>query len=337
MNFKLLILEIFFSTIVSYLFTKALIQYSITHSLLDATNERSSHLNPTPRVGGISFVALITFTLICSYTFKLYDINNNIYFVLLAPPLFIAFVSAFDDVKGGISRRARLASHFLAVSLAFYLLKIFTGSMVPMAFSFILFIGTLWIINLYNFMDGIDGIAASEAIFVILASSGFALFNNHIDWAFIQITLVGPILGFLFLNWRPAKIFMGDIGSTYLGMLLPCILIVSVLMHTLTFWSCVILLGTFLTDASWTLLYRFSTSQKWYHPHRSHLYQILSRKVNSHAKVSLYNLAVNICWLLPLSYLANTMPDYGHNFTIIALIPLLVTCIMAKAGHKSSN
>ena len=94
-----------------------------------------------------------------------------------------------------------------------------------LVFSYV--VTVLWIltvINAFNFMDGIDGIATSEAIFFISVSIGFSFQHQQNDWALLQITLLGPLLGFLVLNWPPAKIFMGDIGSTYLGMLLPCIL-----------------------------------------------------------------------------------------------------------------
>ncbi len=130
---------------------------------------------------------------------------------------------------------------------------------------------------------------------------------------------------------------MGDIGSTYLGTLLPAILLLSLIMNTLTIWGCIILLGTFLADASWTLFYRLVSGQKWYHPHRSHTYQILSRKMNSHATISLSNFAVNMCWLLPLSYAANKLPQYGYIFAVIALLPMILLCMITGAGKLSSN
>lgn len=312
MNLALLILEIILSTIAGYQFTKVLIQYSFKYSLLDTTNERSSHKIPTPRIGGISFVTLISLILVISYKFELYNLNANIYFALLVPPLLVASIGIIDDVKKGVPRLVRLLWQFIAVGLVFYILKIHNNDLFTIALVLIVFFGALWTINLYNFMDGIDGIATSEAIFFISVSIGFSLQHHQNDWAFLQITILGPLFGFLFLNWQPAKIFMGDIGSTYLGMLLPCILITGILMHIFTLWSGIILLGTFLTDASWTLFYRLVTKQKWYSPHRSHFYQILSRKMNSHAKVSMYNMGINICWLLPLSYLANTIPKIGR-------------------------
>lgn len=339
MTNALLALEILLSAIAGYAVTRLLIYYSIKHSLIDIANSRSSHKTPTPRIGGISFTLLISLTLILSHIFKLYEISDNLYLTLLVPPLMVAFVSLVDDMKGGISRRLRLIFHALAVAMIIYLLQPppQINAIVMAAFLLVIALAIVWIINLYNFMDGIDGIAASEAIFIIAASAGFALLANQHDWAYLQVTLLGPLVGFLLLNWQPAKTFMGDIGSTYLGALLSCILAISLLMGTLNLWSALIIGGTFLVDASWTLFYRLITGQKWYHPHRSHCYQIASRKMDSHAKTSLWNIALNIGWLWPLSYCANTYSSKGIIFTGIALLPLLIICIINKAGAQSSN
>lgn len=338
MNYSQLFLETIFFAITGYLLCKFLIRYSIKHSLVDLANSRSSHKVPTPRIGGISFAVLISIILLTSYGFTLYELEDNIYLALLIPSMFVALVSLADDIKGGISRWIRLLCHLLAMAIASYL--ILMPPTIETATLCLLMIMTFcgaWFINLYNFMDGIDGIAASEAIFIIAASSGFALLNNHNHWAYLQISLLGPLFGFLLLNWQPAKIFMGDIGSTFLGALLGCILAISVSMGSMPIWSGIILAGTFLSDATWTLGYRVITGQKWYHPHRSHNYQILSRKMNSHAKTSLAYLAVNIGWLWPLAYCACILPDYGKIFAVIALLPLLIVCMINGAGKLSSN
>jgi Fuc2NAc and GlcNAc transferase len=130
---------------------------------------------------------------------------------------------------------------------------------------------------------------------------------------------------------------MGDAGSTYLGMLIPLILLFNIANGIMNIWCAIILTGTFLVDATWTLIFRFLSGQQWYAPHRSHIYQIMSRKLKSHAKVSALNFCVNLCWLLPLGLLAKSMPNYGQFFTIIALFPLALLGMLSKAGQAESN
>jgi Fuc2NAc and GlcNAc transferase len=130
---------------------------------------------------------------------------------------------------------------------------------------------------------------------------------------------------------------MGDIGSTYLGLLIASVLLLSIQQGQINYWAAIILTGTFVMDASWTLGYRIVTRQAWYSPHRSHLYQILARKLESHQSVNLINLGINFFWLLPLGYLANSLPQFGYLFTLAALLPLLLACGWAKAGKAESN
>src|SRR5437016_6310511 len=144
MNLTYLILEVVCSTIAGYLFAKILIHYSIKHSLLDEANARSSHKHPTPRIGGISFVVLVSSILIGSYILKLYNFDLNVYLILLVPPLFVAAISIVDDIKGGISRLKRLLCHFIAIGVALYLLKMPSDNLLQIALILALFFGAVW-------------------------------------------------------------------------------------------------------------------------------------------------------------------------------------------------
>jgi len=144
----------------------------------------------------------------------------------------------------------------------------------------------------------------------------------------------------MLLNWPPAKIFMGDVGSVYLafmllsfGLLSIRTVMVSVPMG-LSMWA--ILGATFATDATITLITRILTSEKWHLAHRSHLYQRLSRKLGSHRPVTLIYLAVNLFWLLPLAYLCTRNPQWSVALAVVAYLPLIAVAIRYGAGSPDA-
>jgi Fuc2NAc and GlcNAc transferase len=324
-----------FSALISYLICRSLIKISHRHLLLDQVSVRSSHKSPTPRIGGLSFVFVNSSFLICIIIFQHQE--NFIYWLLLAAPVLVAAISIADDLTNKVSRKIRLISHFLAAATTLILISIYMEKILSLFLYITLFIGITWFINLFNFMDGIDGIAITEALFIILATIVIAFSQAHETWSTLLLCLSGPLLGFIIINWQPARIFMGDVGSTYLGALIPVILLINIADGIMNFWCAIILTGTFLVDATWTLLYRLLSGQSWYSPHRSHCYQILSRKLQSHAKVNILNMYVNLFWLLPLGFIANLQSGYGQFLTIIALFPLLLLCMLSKAGKAQSN
>lgn len=323
------------SALTSYLICRSLITISHRHLLLDQVNARSSHKSPTPRIGGLSFVFVNSSLLICLIIFQ--QPENFIYWSLLAAPILVATISIVEDLTNKVSRKIRLFGHFLATAITLILINIYMEKALSLFLYITLFIGITWFINLFNFMDGIDGIAVTEALFIIFATIAIAFSQSHETWSILLLCLSGPLLGFIIINWQPARIFMGDIGSTYLGALIPAILLINIADGIMNIWCAIILTGTFLMDATWTLLYRIISRQPWYLPHRSHTYQILSRKLHSHAKVNILNIFVNLFWLLPLGYIANMQPDYGQFLTIVALFPLILLGMLLKAGQAHSN
>jgi Fuc2NAc and GlcNAc transferase len=324
-------------TLTSYLTCKYLVYFSYKHSILDETTQRSSHSRPTPRIGGISFTLLILLTINIFFYFESIELSKHYYLALVIPTFLVAIVSVVDDLRKGISRTVRLSIHLIASVLALALVGLVPTTAYTLIIFCISFIAIAWFINLFNFMDGIDGIAATEAIFILSTLAGYSFFANDLQWGAFQLMILAPILGFAIINWQPAKIFMGDVGSTFLGVLIPILLLISIQKDLLTIWSAIILTSTFLADASWTLLVRFTTGQKWREPHRSHLYQILSRKHGSHWKVCVWNLSINLIWVLPVSVAATILPGLGQLFTLLALLPILILCIMHRSGQPNSN
>ena len=193
--------------------------------------------------------------------------------------------------------------------------------------------GIAWSINLFNFMDGIDGIAGAEAVFVSFAAGAI------IFWMGGDMGLVGALaclgmaaLGFLVWNWPPAKIFMGDIGSGFLGFMLAALGILASHHLTISIQVWPILGGVFLVDASVTLIRRIGRRDKWHQAHRTHAYQQLTQVWNGHLPVTLFVCAVNICWLLPWACYAASHPTFATRCCAIALSPLVLGALWAGAG-----
>jgi Fuc2NAc and GlcNAc transferase len=333
-----LILFIFsFLLLTGFFFTKLLIIYSHKYQILDVANQRSSHTIATPRIGGLSFVLIICFGCIALCFFTESGERNAIAFGILLPCLLVALVGLVDDLRG-FSQIQRFILYLCASLLAVTQLNLITNSFwLHISITLLSTLTFAWLINLFNFMDGIDGIAASQAIFVLAALAYFNFANGNDLIALGLACCITPILGFLLLNWQPAKIFMGDAGSTFLGCLLGCMIVATINLKAITPYCAIILFGSFIVDASWTLGFRLITGQKWYAAHRSHLYQILSRRFRSHQTVVLLYAAVNLCWLMPLSIVTFKYTNYAPGIVIIALLPLLIICFILNAGKSSQN
>jgi len=195
-----------------------------------------------------------------------------------------------------------------------------------------------WLLNLFNFMDGTDGIAASEAIFVCVAG---AILNYHVlsdsNFSAAAIILASCTFGFLLYNWSPAKIFMGDVGSGYLGMVIGGLSLMAAKQQHELLWVWIILLAVFVSDATVTLIRRLLRKQKPHVAHRSHAYQHLAIQFNSHATISLVVLAINVVWLLPIAFLVANKQLAGTTGVFIAYIPLLIAALILNAGKDSAT
>jgi Fuc2NAc and GlcNAc transferase len=195
-----------------------------------------------------------------------------------------------------------------------------------------------WLLNLYNFMDGIDGLAAVEAIFVAGGAILLLWINDTgiviINWLAI---IIAGVAGFLVWNWPPARIFMGDVGSGFLGFFLGVVAIITAQSGDLSIWSWIILLGVFIVDATVTLLRRILRKERWYEAHRSHAYQRLARYYNSHKIVTIGVLVINLLWLLPLAWIADKWRDLGGPIVIIAFIPLIIGTLFPYVSKSKST
>lgn len=334
----------------TYALTRSYIRYALNRGVIDTPNARSSHTIPTPRGGGMSIV--VTVTILCGagiwlinargpdHSYWLGSIPPSSLAALLAGGLLVAAVGFIDDVRS-LSSKIRFGTHFIASLVALTLITPlptlpFPGANPALEGVWLLAaaLGLTWLINLYNFMDGIDGIAATEGVTVLLGAvvAGSLASPHHIfPWAPL-ILLCAPLLGFLLLNWSPARVFMGDGCSGFLGITLGLLAVIYAANTSLNLWSWAILLGVFIADACWTLITRMVTGQAWHQPHRSHCYQILSRKWQSHSKISLGTGGINLLWLTPWALVASFYPSYGWLCLLLSYAPLLMLCRTTGAG-----
>jgi Fuc2NAc and GlcNAc transferase len=195
-----------------------------------------------------------------------------------------------------------------------------------------------WMLNLYNFMDGINGLASIEAITFSFGSCVLLIYTvpGAIETSqFAILMLLGcAALGFIFWNFPKAKIFMGDAGSGFLGIIVGLIVLHVATLKSVLFMAEICLLGIFIVDATVTLLRRLIAGKKVYEAHASHTYQILARKYGSHKPVTLGALFINIVWLTPLSLLIANGVVTGVVGVFIAWLPLLVLAFFCGAGVK---
>jgi len=192
----------------------------------------------------------------------------------------------------------------------------------------------VWLLNLYNFMDGIDGIASIEAICICLGGSLLYWLTGHAQEAVLPMLLAATVAGFLVWNFPPARIFMGDAGSGFLGIVLGLLALMAGWINPLLFWGWLILLGVFVVDATFTLARRLLRGDKVYQAHRSHAYQYASRRYAGHRPVSLAVAAINLGWLLPVASAVVLLKLDGALGTMVAYAPLVVLALIYQAGKK---
>jgi Fuc2NAc and GlcNAc transferase len=266
------------------LLTVWFIKKRFSKQLLDIPNDRSSHTQPTPRGGGLGFI--IAFA--CTIPFVLTSSALLPLYVTLTPLVVIGLI----DDKQGVSSKVRYFVQFLTASIAIGFLGAFAqpwltslgllGQIIAIALTLI---GFTAIINFYNFMDGIDGLVAGCSFVQI----SFLALYLHQPYLWL---LSAAILGFLYWNWSPAKIFMGDSGSTFLGAIIAMSLIA--VKDPITAWSALAITLPLITDAIYTLGRRLLKHENIFEAHRSHLYQRLQQTKLSHAIVSSLYIATNI-------------------------------------------
>jgi len=339
------LLQFFLVFVLSVVLTGLIRNYALSRKVLDIPNQRSSHSSPTPRGGGLAIV--LSFTAGVALLAGRQAISAQTVWILAAC-LPVAAIGFFDD-HNHIPARWRFLIHAVSALTALYLMHGMPLLWIPAPLdgwlhrlwmdwhwlgypmgAFLL----VWFLNLFNFMDGTDGIAASEALFVSAALAGYSYFPDP-GLAATALSLSAAALGFLCWNWPKAKIFMGDVGSGFLGLLLGLLILCAARQVGVLLYCGLILFGLFIVDASYTLLYRMLSGQVWHQAHCSHGYQRAAKRYG-HLAVLLICWGINLAWLLPISLLVFLNPSYALAGLLLAYLPLLVLVRLLEAGRPET-
>jgi Fuc2NAc and GlcNAc transferase len=310
--------------------------YAIDKGMLDEPGPRSSHIAPTPRGAGVVFfvgwVALLG-------TLHHYHMLHQHWLWIFSPVLFVGLAGFWED-HNGLPVAARFFIQCLCAAGSLILLKEGGGLLqdwlpffIPLPVAFGLMIFTMvWMVNLYNFMDGSDGMAAMQGMFIFFMGGWFLFQAGAPELAMISWGLVALLAGFLIWNWPVAQVFMGDCGSYFLGFLVSVFALISYKYFQVPLVAWIILTSLFWFDATITLVRRMLAGQKWYAPHRTHAYQRMLQHGWSHRKVLLSAMLVNVV-LSVLAWISVEEPRL-QMFSLAGAVVFLVCLYLMVEAKK---
>lgn len=294
---------------------------------LDRPNHRSSHAVPTPKSGGAGFVLAFSAYAFLMYTSGRIELEL---LLLLSLALILAGLGFADDLRD-LGIKLRISIQLLVAAVAITLSSplpavLFPWGSIEAAWILwpVLVVGLVWLINLYNFMDGIDAMAAMESVFFCLALAWFFASGSNMPLTWLTLGLAVSVSAFLYFNLPPARLFMGDLGSNYLGYMTGLLGLIAMTTQVVNGWTILVLLGIFIVDTTTTLVGRMWAGAVWYHSHRSHAYQQAAMKYGSHVSVVAGAALINVLWLLPMAWLTTQFEQSGLWLTAVAWLPLFL-------------
>jgi len=321
-------LIMFVTALISWFCVGKLRHYLTAKNIFDTVNERSMHEGQVPRGGGIIIIVLLLTALLW------FAISSTRPLLFLALWLTILMWSALSwrDDRYDLSPKLRLvlqmAFAIFAVSAFGWVDNIQLNSDFRLSLAWfgalMTFIGFLWLANLYNFMDGMDGLVAAQTIIASLTFGFWFWVLGDLEIAFVCLIVAAASYGFLLWNWRPAKIFMGDVGSVTLGAFFACLIIIATSRFDVPVLSMVMLFGLFVADASLTMLKRAFRGEKIWLPHREHFYQRIGLAGMEHEKIVI----VSIVGMLFCSLLATLSLIYRDTILLcLGALSLFIFCL----------
>lgn len=318
------------SFILAKVLTGLCVKYFPKFKIVDNPNIRKKHKAITPTSGGVVIAFLISLFALIYFG---YSSNVKILYFLFAI-IILTIISFLDDIIH-LKVLVRLPFHFL---VAWLVIKSLSPIIIPQLefipqniMDILLIIGMVYFINIYNFMDGIDGSAASEAIHISLSFILISIFFTiNEEFSLLNaIILCGSCLGFLIHNWSPAKIFLGDVGSTVIGLVCGWLMLILGKYGFLA--AALIIPGYYIADSTITLLSRMIKREKFWEPHTQHFFQVAVKNINCHATVTKKIIKYNII-LLILSLTSLFLPR-----TSLVLAILIISRLLFKFKKKKQS
>jgi Fuc2NAc and GlcNAc transferase len=299
-------------------------RFLVARGLVDRPDSRRTHVTPTPRGGGLAMTAGLCLAAL------LLAIHHEQAWGILVLMVALAGLGWLDDQHDLEVRWRLLVQCLIAVALVWWIGVPALIQFGPLTLELewlwwiLAVVAVIWLINLHNFMDGSDGLAAAQGVWCGLAFGvAFALAESWFETA-LALSLSGVCLGFVFWNRPPARIFMGDTGSVLLGGTVAWLALSGAQSGTVSVWLSLIICSLFVVDATATLLRRVLSGERWYTPHRSHAYQRLIVSGWSHGRVLALYAMVNLLIILPAFLIGLVSPEQDFWLALVA-IGLLVS------------
>jgi Fuc2NAc and GlcNAc transferase len=326
----LVIISVPLTILLSYLGVYEIRKWADRRNVLDIPNERSSHSKPTPKGGGLIIVLLTLIGLIVLFSVSKISSDYLLPAIFIISGILIAGVSFLDDLYS-LKNSTRFAVQAIAAVFTIYFIGSLQTVSIPLIGeislgwfgSVIAFIWLTGLTNVYNFMDGIDGIAAIQATAAAIGWMIVGYIVNDVFMIIFAMLLLSTNLGFIFHNWQPARIFMGDVGSAFIGFSYAFLTLYAYSLDSKLFIVGVIFVWPFIFDGTFTLFRRLSKRENVFQAHRSHIYQRLVIAGCSHRFVSgLYGVFALVGVVLALTmYIGSALVQ------IISIIILILLCV----------
>lgn len=322
--------------VLTYLLAHAYRVVALRLLILDKPNHRSAHQAQTPTGAGLSFI------LVFLAAFMLPEptaVSSTDTLLQILPALMVVAILGLLDDYRPLPWPLRAGVHLLCCVYIIWITGYpqinLLGQMVDLGWlgAVLGVVGLLWLLNLYNFMDGIDGIATLEAVSVLAFAIVITLYLGQNSVLQAVVVLFAACSGFLVINWPQARVFMGDIGSGFLGLVFGVLVVTETM---LPLWSWLILLGWFITDATVTITLRLFRGENISEAHSQHAYQHLNRTVGTQ-RTLLGLVVINTFWLFPLAFAASIFQELGVILLGLAYLPLIIVQYCCGAGQSASK
>ncbi len=321
--------------ITSWCGIRYLIDYLIRNDIVDRPNDRSMHKGEVPRGGGLVIVAIIIITLLGLAA----TTSRPTFFLALMACVFSWALLSWCDDKLDLSPKLR----FIVQGV----IGVFSVAMFGWVGSFLrvellwagpilTVIGIVWMANLYNFMDGMDGLACSQAIVGSLTLGGWFLYLGDHELAILCGAIASSSYGFLLWNWQPAKIFMGDVGSITLGGVFATLIVIAENRHNIPILSLILVFSVFVADATFTILNRVRKGEPFWLPHRSHFYQRAGLAGLEHSKVVFVAIILMVLCAL-IATLSILYRDIIALLVISVLALLMLAACLVKRQERGAD
>lgn len=321
--------------------TGQLRRYALNRALLDIPNERSSHTLPTPRGGGLAIVIVILLGVL--FASLIDEVPHDLAIAILVGGSAIALLGWLDDHRDLSAAIRASVQGLVAVWLVFYLGGFSTLTLGHYDLhlggfgSFLAAIACVWLINLYNFMDGTDGIASVQALSAAGLGLGLFLLSGDVGAALVCIMILATCAGFLMWNWSPARIFMGDVGSSFLGYMFAVLALYGEQTQSVPVLMWMMLLAGFLMDSTLTLLKRVKNGERWYAAHRSHAYQRYVQLGHTHAQLAVRFSVLNLIVIWPMVIWAFYKPKLLIWLTLMILLLCSMLWLLIQKRYDSQQ